>query len=89
MPVQRFRDLDEARRALAWDPQDPRLTDRIRKLWSFSRRLSSPPPFPRGVHKYRSIEEANAARTRWEGEHVRRLAEERKLDPGGPRESED
>jgi hypothetical protein len=77
VPVQKFRDFAEADRALACDPNDPRLTRRIRRLWEFARRLTSPPPFPRGVHKYRSLEEADAARHRWEGEHVRRLARER------------
>jgi len=80
MPVQKFRDSDEARRALAISPDDPRLTARIRALWSFSNQLTPPPPIRRGIHKYRTIEEANAARRRWEGEHVRRLAEERKAD---------
>ncbi len=78
MPVQKFRTFAEARRALAWDPDDPRLTKRIRALWTFSLRLSPPSPIRRGVHKYRTIEEANAARREWEGEHVRRLAQERK-----------
>lgn len=78
MPVQKFRDPGEARRALAISPDDPRLTERIRALWSFSLRLAPPPSIHRGVHKYRTIEEANAARRQWEGERVRRLAERRK-----------
>jgi len=77
MPVQKFRDLGEARRALACDPDDPRLPDRIRQLWSFSRRLTAPPPAPRGVRKYRSVEEADADRRRWEAEHVQRLRQTR------------
>jgi hypothetical protein len=78
MPVQKFRDFAEPERAMACDPNDPRLPQRIRRLWKFARRLTSPAPFPRGVHKYRSLEDANAARHQWEGEHVRRLAQERK-----------
>lgn len=77
MPVQKFRSFADARRALAWDQDDPRLTERIRALWTFSLRLTPRPPIHRGVHKYRTIEEADAARRKWEGEHVRRLARER------------
>jgi len=75
MPVQKFHDFEEARQALHCDPHDPRLPDRIQALWSFSRSLTSPDPFPRGIHRYRTIEEANAARFRWEGEHIRKLRE--------------
>lgn len=77
MPIWRFKTHEEARRALNIDPNDPRLTERIRALWTFSNRLSPPPPIRRGVHKYRSIEEANAARRQWEAEHLRWLAEQR------------
>ena len=80
MPVQKFRDSDEARRALAISSDDPRLTERIRALWSFSSLLAPPPPIHRGIHKYRTIEEANAARREWEGDHVRRIAEQRKRE---------
>ncbi len=33
---------------------------------------------PRGVRKYRSIEEANADRERWESERIERLRQERR-----------
>jgi hypothetical protein len=63
MPVERFRHLDDARRALWTSVDDARLADRLRQLWRFSARLtgSSCPP---GVHRFRTIEEANAARER-------------------------
>jgi hypothetical protein len=80
MPVQKFRDSEAARRALACAPTDPRLAERIRQLWAFSRRLTSPQAGPRGVFKYRSIEEANAARRRWEAEHVERLRARRQAE---------
>lgn len=63
MPVQRFRDLDEARRALWVAPDDPTLPGRIRRLWHFSARLTKP-CVPRGVLRFRTIEEANAERER-------------------------
>jgi hypothetical protein len=61
MPVQRFRDLDEARRAL-WDDADAAtLSARIRQLWQFTGRLTRP-TVPRGVRRFRTIEEANEER---------------------------
>ena len=64
MPIQKFRSLDEARRALWMRSDDPRLPDRARALMAFSRRLAivhAPP----GVRKFRTMEEANAERKAW------------------------
>ncbi len=64
MPVQKFRTLDEARRALWMRSDDPRLPDRARRLMAFSRRLAivhAPP----GVRRFRTMEEANAERKTW------------------------
>ena len=64
MPVQKFRSLDDARRALWTRSDDPRLPARARNLMAFSRRLAvvhAPP----GVRKFRTIEEANAERKTW------------------------
>lgn len=61
MPIQKFRSLDEMRRALWRHPSDGALLDRIRALWARSRHIS-PRIYPRGVFKYRTIEEAQAAR---------------------------
>ena len=64
MPVQKFRTLGEARRALWMRSDDPRLPDRARALLAFSRRLAivhAPP----GVRKFRTMEEANAERKTW------------------------
>ena len=76
MPVRRFRDLDEARRALWVAPGDPALADRIRRLWRFSARLAALSA-PRGLHRFRTIEEANADRERWVTDRVRALLAER------------
>jgi hypothetical protein len=64
MPVQKFRTLDEARRALWMRSDDPRLPDRALRLMAFSRRLAivhAPP----GVRRFRTMEEANAERKTW------------------------
>ena len=43
------------------DPRDPNLGRIIRDLWDFNSRLAKAAP-QRGVRKFRSIEELNAAR---------------------------
>jgi hypothetical protein len=64
MPVQRFRTFREARLAQWMSPDDPRLAERIRRWWRISAALSPVQP-PRGVRKFRTIEEANAERDAW------------------------
>jgi hypothetical protein len=76
VPVQRFRDLDEARRALWISPDDPSLANRIRRLWRFSARLATP-SVPRGLRRFRGIEEANAERECRVQDRVRTLLAER------------
>jgi hypothetical protein len=76
MPVQRFRTFDDARRALWADEDDPQLTTRIRRLWCFSTRFV-PHCVPRGVRKFRNVEEANLERDAWITQRVRILRAER------------
>ena len=61
--------------ALKHDRGDPAIPLAIRHLWHLSEALLSPVGtcIPRGVRKYRSIEEANADRDQWEQERVDRL----------------
>lgn len=61
MPVYRFRDFDEARRALWADRDDPQLLLRLQRMWKLSARLF-PGGVPRGVRKFRDIAEANQDR---------------------------
>jgi hypothetical protein len=76
MPVWKFRTFEEAERVLWTTSDDPALPGRIRALWR--RSLAGPLGGPRGVLKYRSIEEANADRDRWEAARVNRLRERTK-----------
>lgn len=76
MSIQRFRDFEEARRALWTAADDPKLADRIRRLWRFSVRLAKPSA-PRGVLRFRTIEEANAERERRIAMRVQTLRAER------------
>ena len=82
MPIHRFRDLDEARRALWSTSDDPALADRIRRLWRFTARLARPSA-PRGLRRFRTIEEANAEREGRITERVHALLAERAA--AGPR----
>ncbi|HEX9711726.1 MAG TPA: hypothetical protein VGB52_04120 [Actinomycetota bacterium] len=73
MPVQRFRDPDDARRALWTSSDDPALARRIRSLWARAARLA-PPNIPRGLRKFRTIEEAARERAEWERARIVALA---------------
>ena len=64
MPLQRFRDFEEARRALWIERGDPQLVPRIRSLWAFARRLA-PGAAPRGLRRFRTLEDASRERDAW------------------------
>ncbi len=76
MPLQRFESLDDARRALWIDTDDPTLSGRIRSVWRFSTRLVDR-RIPRGLRRFRRIEDANAERERWVADRINALIEER------------
>jgi hypothetical protein len=66
MPVQKFRTVEDAERALVAAGRDTdglTLADRIARLWAFSAKLTPPLGF-RGVRKYASLEEADDDRRR-------------------------
>lgn len=71
MPVQKFRSLDEMRRAKWVSADDPRLPDIIRFNWEVAWEMSGRYVPPRGVFKFRSIEEANAHRRAWVAERIK------------------
>jgi hypothetical protein len=78
MPVSKYRRVEDMPDvATVHDAGDPAIPRKIRSLWRFSARLLAPVGtcIPRGVRKYRSIEEANEDRERWENERFRRLRE--------------
>ena len=65
MPIRKFRDVSEMEPSLWYERNDPALPRAIARVWGFAARIC-PLQFPRGVHKYRSTEEADADRERWE-----------------------
>jgi hypothetical protein len=77
MPVRKFRDVSEMEDSLWYDRGDPELWLAIARVWDFAARVC-PLQFPPGVHKYRSIEEADADRERWEEANFRAFHERRR-----------
>lgn len=64
MSVQKFKTHEEAQRALWCFHPDEEYYKRVSRLFKLANRLC-PPNFPRGVFKYRTIEEANKAKEKW------------------------
>lgn len=83
MPVRKFCDVSEMEDTLWYERTDPELPRAIARVWSFAARIC-PLQFPPGVHKYRSIEEANADRDRWEEANFRAFHERRRAKPVPP-----
>jgi hypothetical protein len=84
MPVHKYRSVEDMPDvALEHDAGDAAIPDRIRYLWRMSEALLGEVGtcIPRGVRKYRSIEEANADRDRWETERVQRIRAKNALKP--------
>jgi len=80
MALQRFRDFEEARRALWNRDGGAGLIRRIRSLWAFSRRLA-PGAAPRGLRKFRTLDEANRDRDAWVDRRARALRAARLRSP--------
>jgi hypothetical protein len=77
MPVRRFRSVEELNQPRWREPGDPALYRAIESLWAAGQR-SFERRFPPGVHRYRSIEELDAATERWMREAFERCAEKRR-----------
>lgn len=73
MPVYKFRTLDEMRRTQRLTPEDPRLPKVIRFVWELAWAAAGRYVQPRGLFKFRAIEEANAHREAWQSERIARL----------------
>jgi hypothetical protein len=81
VPRYKFRsveDLEERALDLCSRERDRAWFRRVAKLWEASARLN-PRRFPRGAHRYRSLEEAQAEREAWLKEHVTELRRSRQL----------
>jgi hypothetical protein len=76
MPVYKYKDFEQAERALWNFHPDEAYFKRVAELWAFANKLS-PITYPRGVFKYRSIEEANKQRYEWELARAKQIQAER------------
>jgi DNA-directed RNA polymerase specialized sigma24 family protein len=74
VPVYKFRTLQEASVALWASPDDPRLPNRVRSWWR-SCATRAVTHSPRGLRKFRSIEEANTEQATWRVETFMKLGE--------------
>lgn len=81
MPFRKYHSVEEMNRDWRWNKAgDAAITRKIRGLWQMADAVVQPVGLciPRGVRKYRSIEEANLDRNRWEKQRIDRLREVRK-----------
>jgi hypothetical protein len=72
--------------SLWYESNDPTLWEAIRRVWDFADRTVTP-RFPPGVHKHRSIDEAQATREVWEERNFRAYWE-RQVNAGTVRQPE-
>ena len=77
MPVYKYRTLEQMNKAQRLAPDDPRLPGVIRFVWEMAWEMTGRFVPPRGVFKFRSIEEANKHRKAWEQERIERLRRQR------------
>ena len=80
MPVQKFRSVEDMPPVPPCETLDAECLRRIASLWARSSAFSNR-VYPRGVFKFRSIEEAQTARERVVQENVDRLRRERGKPP--------
>jgi hypothetical protein len=71
MPVWKYRSVEEMPEVWKMKRHVP-VGQRMRAIFSLTR-LVEPLGIPRGVHKFRSIDEANAQRDRYERERIGRI----------------
>jgi hypothetical protein len=76
MPVWKYKSVEDMPEAWEMKRGQP-LGPRIRAVLSLAR-IAGPLHIPRGVHKFRSIEEAQADRERYEQDRVNRIRAARK-----------
>jgi len=64
MSLEKFKKFEEAEKALWCFKPDAKYFQQVRELFKLANRLC-PPDFPRGLFKYRTMEEANKAKEEW------------------------
>ena len=64
MPVQKFKTFEEAEQALWCFKPDKEYFKRVERLFEMASKLYKP-NYPKGVHKYKTFEDAQAELDRW------------------------
>jgi hypothetical protein len=77
MPVYKYKTFEEAEQALWNFHSDERHFERVKQLWNFAKTVC-PIRYPRGIFKFKTIEEANAHREAVELAHAKELRKARK-----------
>jgi hypothetical protein len=77
MPVRKYRHVGEMDRNSWYQRGDPRLFRAIEAVWKLGQTLARP-SFPPGVYRFRSIDEADEQRVRWERRNIERIRYERR-----------
>ena len=76
MPVQKFKTFEDAEKAL-WNFQpDDKYFARVAAHWDFANALN-PIKYPKGIFKFKTMEEANEHREAIEREHALKVQAER------------
>jgi hypothetical protein len=78
MPIYKYKSFKDAEKALWNFKPDEKYFERVAELWEFANELN-PISYPRGIFKFKNIEEANRHREEIEITHAKRLREKRKL----------
>ncbi|UCH97303.1 MAG: hypothetical protein JSV88_10745 [Candidatus Aminicenantes bacterium] len=76
MPIQKFKTFEEAEKALITYYPDEAYYKRVAQLWDFANKLN-PISWPRGIFKFKTIEEANKHREEIELAHARKKQAEK------------
>jgi hypothetical protein len=76
MPVYKYKTFEQAERALWNFHPDAAYYKQVAELWAFAKKLC-PIKYPRGVFKFRTIEEANRHRDEIELEFAKELQRRR------------
>lgn len=76
MPVYKYKTFEEAERALWNFHPDAAYLKHVAALWAFANKIN-PIHYPRGIFKFKTIEEANGHREQVELEHAKHLRQSR------------
>ena len=76
MPVYKYKTFEEAQQALWNFHPDKAYFKQLAELWDTASKLC-PVSCPKGVFKYRNIDEANRQRQQWEIEYAKSLLSKR------------